>query len=335
MRWDDVNARARGLGLHLLRPTDFAVLGTAQDLSSLAQALEHRGIRVSTTPGLSTSATLEAAVRRAEGNRLALLARWCGTRVAALAAVYDAEDRRSLRALARGAVEGAPPESRMAGLLPTPTLPARALEVLARLPTPGAIGATLAAWGHGLAAPFRAVGGQERPDLLRLDLELGRGFAGRATTAVKKAEPRLLPDLQLLIDLENLRATLLLEDPRDLTPADCWVPGGRALQRDVFLASLARTNLVERVEYLIRMLAPSPLASMLRRHGADLTALEQAIFAWRRNEAHRLARLDPLGPMPTLEYALAVQAEVFHLRRLIWGRAMGASAQDKSAGEAA
>jgi len=114
MNWDDVNARVRGLGLHLLGSVELAALAAAIDIPALAAALEARGFRVLAGSGPVTPAKLEAGIRRAEGNRLALLARWCGgPRVAALAVVYEAEDRRSLRALARGAVEGAAPEARL------------------------------------------------------------------------------------------------------------------------------------------------------------------------------------------------------------------------------
>ncbi len=263
MNWDDVNARIRGLGLHLLGPVELAAVAAAIDLPALATVLEAKGIRVPAGSGSVTAAKLEAAVRRVEGNRLALLARWCGgPRVAALAVVYEAEDRRSLRALARGAVEGAAPEARLRGLLPTPTLPSRMLEELARLSTPGAIGTTLAIWGHGLAAPFRDVVGQERPDLLALDLGLARAFADRATAQVSRTEPRLLPDLQLMIDFENVRSALVLTDSSELRPTDCWIPGGQALSRAHFISSTKRANPQDRIEYLIR----SARSLSARRH---------------------------------------------------------------------
>ena len=331
MNWDDVNARVRGLGLHLLGPVELAALAAATDLPALATVLEAKGIRVPAGSGSVTPAKLEAAVRRVAGNRLALLARWCGgPRVAALAIVYEAEDRRSLRALARGAVEGAAPEARLRGLLPTPTLPSRMLEELARLSTPGAIGTTLAIWGHGLAAPFRDVVGQERPDLLALDLGLARAFAERASAQVSRTEPRLLPDLQLMIDFENVRSALVLTDSSELRPTDCWIPGGQALSRAHFISTTKRATPQDRIEYLIKVLAPSPLAAILQRESPDLRALDRAVFSWRRAEARRLARLDPLGPMPTLQYVLSVRAELVQLQRLIWGRAMGAPSPDRT-----
>jgi vacuolar-type H+-ATPase subunit C/Vma6 len=192
------------------------------------------------------------------------------------------------------------------------------LEELARLSTPGAIGTTLAIWGHGLAAPFRDVVGQERPDLLALDLRLARVFAERSTAQVSRTEPRLLPDLQLMIDFENVRSALLLTDSSELRPADCWIPGGQALSRAHFISSTGRQNPQDRIEYLIKVLAPTPLAAILQREGPDVAALDRAVLSWRRSEAHRLARLDPLGPMPTLQYVLSVRAELVQLQRLIW-----------------
>ena len=86
------------------------------------------------------------AVRRKAAARMRLLARWAGGRDAVLAVVFEEEDRRSLRALLRGAVQGARAEERLEDLIPTPLLPERALAELARQARPAAIAALLTAW---------------------------------------------------------------------------------------------------------------------------------------------------------------------------------------------
>jgi hypothetical protein len=50
MNWDDVNARVRGLGLHLLGSVELAALAAAIDIPALAAALEARGFRVPADP---------------------------------------------------------------------------------------------------------------------------------------------------------------------------------------------------------------------------------------------------------------------------------------------
>jgi vacuolar-type H+-ATPase subunit C/Vma6 len=335
MRWDDVNARVRGLSLHLLGADRLAALAAAPDLRGVILGLVQSGYPGISDTGSPGAPEVDAVIRRVAGVRLSLLARWCGPRTAALAAVYDGEDRRSVRALARGAVEGAPPYARLATLIPTPSLPARALDVLARLTTPGAIGATLAGWGHPFAAPLLATAGQERPDLFAIDVALGRCFAERAVASVRPAEPRLLRDLRIVLDLENLRSALLIpsRDP-EAERRDCWIPGGQALSQAAFLAALEIETPEQRLDYLRRVTAPSWLGKTLRQH-RTLPAIERAVFAFRRQCARLAGRLDPLGPLPVLGYALAVEQEVQNLRLIVWGRALGAPVLTIRAGEAA
>ena len=85
-----------------------------------------------------------------------------------------------------------------------------------------------------------------------------------------------------MIDFENLRSALVLTDSSELRPTDCWIPGGQALSRAHFISSTERANQQDRIEYLIKVLAPSPLAAILQREGPDLAALDRAVFSWRR-----------------------------------------------------
>ena len=144
-RWEDLATRARGLATHLLGRADLDGLARAESLDALADVLRARGFLPAGGP--ATPGALELAVRRMAGARLAVLAAWGHARNTLLAVVFEDEDRRSLRALLRGAVRAAPPEERLAGLIPTPGLPERALAELAGQPTPGAIAALLTAWG--------------------------------------------------------------------------------------------------------------------------------------------------------------------------------------------
>ena len=167
-RWEDLTARTRGLATHLLAPGQLDGLARAPDFDALSDAFRALGLLVP-EGGTVTPEQLELSVRRAAAAKLRTLTRWAGARKALLAVVFEDEDRRSLRAMLRGAVHGASAEQRLGGLIPTPALPERALGELARQPTPGAVAALLAAWGSPYGPALLPDAAAVHPDLLALE----------------------------------------------------------------------------------------------------------------------------------------------------------------------
>lgn len=190
-RWEDVNARARGLGTHLLDRRALEGLAAAPDLPALVEELSRAGIAIGAERGAADGAAAEAGIRAWSAGILRTLERWVGARSDALPLVFDDEDRRSLRALVRGAVARVPTGARLFGLLPTPALPATALETLAALATVEEIAALLAAWRHPFASAAAAAVGTE-PDLLAFDRALDGAARDRAERAARRSGSRAL-----------------------------------------------------------------------------------------------------------------------------------------------
>jgi vacuolar-type H+-ATPase subunit C/Vma6 len=318
--WDDLNARVAGWRTHLLRRSVLEDLGRRSDLAALASDLAM--LEYPTEPGAKGASPrlLEGAVRTLAGRRLAALGRWCGSRVDALAFVFDDEDRWSIRALVRGAAEGVAPERRLAGCLPTPALPLRALETLAAAPGISGIGATLAAWGHPFAGAVLAAGGATEPDLLSFELELARRYATRALTGARRHDLRLLPFVRLAIDLDNIQAALLLAGRRsELEAGAVFLEGGRELSRVPFIAAAESDTRAGAMDCLTNALAAPDLVKLVRDSGLSPTGFLRAALTLRLRRARRIARNDPLGPGPVVSYALALRQEVLALQRIIWG----------------
>jgi hypothetical protein len=143
-------------------------------------------------------------VRRRAARELAILGHWTARRPELVAVLFDEEDRRSVRALVRGAVERAPAELRIAGLVPTPALPERALAELARAPTPAAVAALLVAWQHPYGLPLAARARSPQPDLYALELALGRAAAARLTAVAHRVGGFLAAFIHETIDLDAL-----------------------------------------------------------------------------------------------------------------------------------
>jgi vacuolar-type H+-ATPase subunit C/Vma6 len=325
--WGDVNARARGLALHLLSRDELSQLTGSCDLDELASRLHRAGFGEG-LPGRGASApSLELAVRRAAAGRLALMARWCGKRSERLIVIFEDEDRRSLRALLRGAIAGAAAERRLSGLIPTPSLPERALEEMARLRTPKEIVAILALWRNPYAKALQAEVGRLEPGLLRLELALSRHFASRAVRAARWECRELRRFVTEAIDIENVSSALLLAPgSADVEVEDAFLAGGTHVAREIFLSAGRSGSAAAAASALAESLESTPFAEPLRRHSGEPAKVERALFQARLREWRKEARGNPLSPAPFLAYMLRLRAQVMDLQNIAWGIAIGAPA---------
>jgi vacuolar-type H+-ATPase subunit C/Vma6 len=320
VRWEDLNARARGLGTHLLGARAVQGLAQAADVPALGDALRRHGYPLE--EGAAAPELLELALRRMAAHRLRVLARWCGPRVAVLTVLFEDEDRRSLRAILRGAAQHAPADARLAGLIPTPALPERALRELANQPTPAAVVALLTAWRYPYGTALRPAVSPAQPDLFTLELLVNRTFAARATRAAR-GTGLLATYTRETIDIENAcTAVVLAEQGRDVAPRETFLPGGRALSLAAFLKAGAMGTAALAGREIATALGGTPVGAVFANLNGDLTGLEEAILRARIHSLARAARRSPLGPAPLLAYALRLRAEVRDVQRIIWGVAL-------------
>jgi vacuolar-type H+-ATPase subunit C/Vma6 len=324
--WDDLNARARGLGTHLLSRLQLEGLARELDLPALGDGLRRFGIATGESGVTVIPEDLELAIRRWAAARLRTLARWAGPRASALPTVFEDEDRRSLRAILRGAVHGSPAERRLAGLVPTPALPERALMELARAPTASAVATLLAAWRHPYAAALAPAIGTTHPDLFALELSLARMFADRTLRAARRAGDRgLLRFARETIDLENaLSAVVLTVEGKDVVPKDVFLPGGERVSIVAFEEAIALGEPGSAGARLAVALGDSPIATALHQAARDPAALEDDLLRARLHVLARRVRQAPLGALPVLWFGLRLRAQVVDLRRIVWAVTLGA-----------
>lgn len=323
--WDDLNARARGLGTHLLGRQALEQLAQARDLPAVAAELERRGYLIEEATRAS-AAGLELAARRVIAARLKILGRWAGPRTEVLAVLFEDEERRSIAALVRGAVQRAPVEQRLSGLVPTPELPERALEELARQPAPGPVASLLSAWRHPLAPALLPEVGRAEPDLLRIETALARAFARRALRKSWRDGRRgvLARYVQRVIDIENGYTVLALSTEKNPRLGEHWLPGGRALTMDHAERAAKAGERTAAGRLLAVAFQGSRLADAFADPEGGPAGLELSVLAALIAELRALARTAPLSPAPLLSYALRLRAEVLDVRRLVWGISLGA-----------
>jgi vacuolar-type H+-ATPase subunit C/Vma6 len=251
-----------------------------------------------------------------------------------LAPLLDDEDRRSIRVLVRGAVAGAPPDVRVASLIPTPSLPLRALHQLATAGDMATVGAQLLAWRHPFAAAVADEAQRQHVDLFRFEVALTRAFAARERgTCGRDAAMRLF--VERSIDFENLWTVLILADQHaDIDPASMFVPGGSLIRVDDIVAAAHATNRLDVAERLLGRVAHTPLAAALAAGGR---AVDDASLAALVQEFRDLSRTEPLGLAPVVHFVLRQRAELHALMRITWSislhvpaalieRALGAAA---------
>ena len=330
--WEDVNARVRGLGSRLLGPDALESLARSADLEALARGLESLGV-LTEEIAKPDATSLELALRRAAAREIRLVRRWLGPRDAFVAVALEAEDRRSLRALVRGAAAGVGAEARLAGLIPTPALPERLLRELASRSRVADQAALLLAAGHPYGAPLLAAASQEaEPDLFRLELAIAQAFAARALRGAGRAGGLLLEYVTTMVDLENCRSALLLvARGRDEPAAPVFIPGGRRPDLREFERAATAPNAAAAARLLGAALGGGTLAVLLQRHAEALGALETALdaemLAWLRQRA----RLDPLGPAPLLLYLRRLRQQSEALSAVVWSVDLGMPAAARAA----
>jgi vacuolar-type H+-ATPase subunit C/Vma6 len=323
--WEDLVARVRGLSTRFVDRSRMIELAASNSLAQLATRLA--ATRVAHLPEVAAplAEELELSVRRTAAERLRTLERWTGTRDRWLAPLYLDQDRRSVRALLRGAEARSPAAERLAGLVPTPLLPERALYELAAQPSVAAVAALLAVWGHPFGRALLADARLPHPDLFRLDLVVNRTWATSSLRAARRAprRDRARADLEMFvrqtIDTENIWTALqLAAGPSGMRPEDLFLSGGRWLDRAAFSAATGSSDVAGAVTQLERATRRSPLAGIAAGRW-EATALETEL-----RRARAAARRSPLGAAPVIAFFVRLRAEVRDLCLIIWRVALGA-----------
>lgn len=321
--WEDLVARVRGLTTRLLGRERLTQLARSRDLLSLAAALEEVGggawAREQRAP---TAEELELMVRRRAAVHLRIVAMWSGDRITMLDPLYLDEDRRSVRAMLRGATSGAPPGTRIAGLVPTPALPERALEELASQRSIAAVCSLLAVWGHPFGAALLAPSRAPKPDLFRLELLVNKVYAERATAAARAMSRRdgarrdMLAFVRQVIDRENAWTAVQLAGQQTGAPADeLFLPGGNRLTRESYLQAASADTRVRALTILAKAFTGTPYARVFYR---SPDGLEDAALAADLRHTTDAARRSPLGIAPVIAFFTRLRAEVRDLRFIIW-----------------
>lgn len=322
--WGDLNARARGLATHLLpRPRLDAATRTT-DLPAFRQALDGTPYTPALAGAGRDAAVFDRALRATASARLALLARWAGPRIEALAVVYLAVDRRSLKALLRGAAAGLAPATRLEAALATPALPAPLLRDLAGAESPEEVVRALDGRGHPLVAGLDSDALGVPTDLLGLETAIDRRWAERAAAGAR-GDAVLRELVGYALDLENMFTLMALQRPGELDPATLFLPGGRTLRRESFLELAALDDPDALRRSLAETFAGTHIGQLLKAPPAP-TAVERLSLGLALRLVRDRSRLDPLSSGPTLLCLLACIAELRELRERLWAIAMGAAA---------
>jgi hypothetical protein len=218
-------------------------------------------------------------------------------------------------------------ERRVAGLLPTASLPHAAVIELGRCATPLDVVRRLVELRHDEAERLLEVAGRSPMDLLSMEIVLLRGFAKRVVQIAARGDRVLRGFVESVIDVANAQHALLLAGgPRELEAADLFVRGGRWLPLTAFVSVVAAASAETALATLAAAVARSPLAAWLPVLAGDLAHLDRAFLIGSLVQLTRAMRSDPLCSAAVLRVLLLIDAQNRDLRALAWGAALGAPA---------
>lgn len=318
-------ARAHGIETHLLARETLETLADSDDVVSLSHRMSRLHAMIDPITAPRDVFAIERAIVNTARRHLATLRRWADRAPNALDVFTAYQDRRSLRALLRGAAAGAPVERRVASLLPTPSLPHDTLTSLARCATPTDVVRRLVDLGYDDATRLLAIVSGSSTDLLSVEIVLLRAFAERVARTAARGDDVLRGFVESVIDVANAQHALLLAgEPRELKAGELFVRGGRWLSATAFVAVAAAPSAEAATAALAASVARSPLSSWLPVVTGALAHLDRAFLAGSLVQLTRAMRLDPLSSAAVLRVLLLIEAQSRDLRALAWGAALGA-----------
>ena len=316
-------ARARGVATRLVPRPTLETLAQAETVGAFVQILSGLRTAVDAIAGPADVFAIEDAIGKTASRHLWTLYRWQERSPGALDVFAAHQDRRSVRALLRGAAAGTAPESRLRGLLPTPSLPHRALTELARQPSPSAVVQQLVLLSHHDGARLLPFVQTSHVDLFAIDKTLLASFADRACRAAARADETLRNFVGMLIDAANAETALLLAgEPGFADASTIFVRGGRWLTIEAFLAVARSASHQQAVTTLAAALSRSPL-SWSPGAASDVAQVDRRFVARMLSVLARASRVNPLSTAPLLRVLLLLEGQSRDLRALAWGAALG------------
>lgn len=312
-------ARAKALSRRLVPRDALERLAEASDLTAYARGLTRLGAALDPLGESPDLLAIERAVERTASRYVLTLQRWQARSPGVLDVFHADRERRSLRTLLRGAIQGASIEARIAGLLPTPSLPLRALTELAHEGSPAALVRQLTLFRHPDGVRLMPLVQSARPDLIAIEVALLEGYAERVTRAAATGDATLREFVAERIDLINAHNALLMAGgPSEIDAAGCFVKGGRWLTRPAFVSTATAESRPAGVAYLNTVLTRSPLASLVAV-SIDVAAMDRLFLAATLKKLLRKSRMAPLGSAPLIRVLLRIEAQSHDLRALAWG----------------
>jgi vacuolar-type H+-ATPase subunit C/Vma6 len=208
-------------------------------------------------------------------------------------------------------------------LIPTPTLPLRALDQLASCNAPASIAALLVTWGNAYGPALVAETSRQKPDLFQIEHALVSTWATRARRAARRGDRAMRTFVERQLDLANLWTALLVaEHGFDGPPGSLFLEGGALIKRDALEQAAAAKSRSRAGDILDRLVRQSPLAAAT---GRDDNVEERVRRALTR-EQRAIARQQPLGTAAIIEFWLRLRGEAAAIRRIIWSIAAGVPA---------
>ncbi|MCU0621323.1 MAG: V-type ATPase subunit [Gemmatimonadales bacterium] len=313
--------RSRGIASRLLSRATLEAARHAADLSGLQQLLVAAGMPLE-SGGPPRPDALELAIRRWAARHLARLMHWLPECPELGAILAVDEDRRSIRAIVRGASAGASAEQRLAGLIPTPHLGERELRELARQTEAAGVAALLVRWRHPLGPTLLSAVRSAEPDLGAVEAALRRASFATMHAAAFRVGGLTAEAVARYIDLENARlATTCAAHARGDHAIEWCLPGGTIPCAEVVRSARA-PSAEEAIARLVTLL-PAAARGALRDAATTPERMDSRLLAIRLTLLRAALHRDPVDAVAVLHFALRVRVQVILLQQAVWRLVLG------------
>ncbi len=334
------NARVRGMKSRLLGQQFLERLMESHDMSQLITTLSETEYRSELEEALIHGRTAEEIDEALKNNMVRTYRKVQGflndEAAEIMPALLGRWDLFDVKTIIRGKHMQLPVEEIEESLLDVGVFSAVELKALSRQEDVKAVSDTLTTWGSPYAVPLRACMAeyQQDLDLSVVELALDRYYYGWASEILEGRGParKVARDiLGMQVDSINLVTLfrLMKTDVSEMDPARFFLPGGRFLREEVFLAAAALSDVDEVLDLLKRTPYGSQLEAVVVTYVEEgsIAVFERAMEDFVMRKALTVGTGDPLGFGVLVSYLWAKQNEVTNLRIVVKGRAVGMPAE--------
>ncbi len=174
-----------------------------------------------------------------------------------------------------------------------------------------------------MGPPLLSEARAKHPDPFRMELALVRAWTSAALRIAARLGGAMRGVVASTIDAMNAVTALVVAGGRsERVDEGLFLEGGIRLEVEAFMSAGRAESRVLAAEQLVRALRGQAIGDVVREAAPSPSAVATALAEQRLHDLTRMARYDPVGPLPVLVFLLRLRREARSLRSAIWRSAV-------------